>query len=308
VKPRARSRVWVVRPEDGTRLGDVLPRAGADAAAVAEGRVFVGRTRARSLDELVRAGDEVTFTEEGALSPDVVILVDEDGLVAADKPAHLATIPDHAGSTSNLLARVAAALGTNPGELHATSRLDRGVSGVVVFARTVQAQKRLHEARDQGTYVRRYVAIAAQAPAPPHGQWDAPIGRAKDPRHRAAFGRDPAEALSRYAVIAVSGGKALLALEPVTGRTHQLRVHAAHAGAPLLGDRTYGGPSRLTLPTGRVIPLDRIALHAARVRVPRADGSLIEVVAPVPEELCEWWRALGGEQGAWERALVDEVV
>jgi 23S rRNA pseudouridine955/2504/2580 synthase/23S rRNA pseudouridine1911/1915/1917 synthase len=116
-------------------------------------------------------------------------------------------------------------------------------------------------------------------------------------------------ALSRHATVARADagaqGWALLALEPVTGRTHQLRVHAAHAGAPLLGDRVYGGPSRVTLASGSVVVFDRIALHAARVRVPRADGSMLEVGAPVPPLLREWWQKGGGNDDAWDRALGD---
>jgi 23S rRNA-/tRNA-specific pseudouridylate synthase len=299
--------VWIVQAEDGARLADVLRRAGADEAAVLEGRVFVGRRRARSADDGVKPGDELTFTEPGEPLADVVILAEEHGLVAADKAADLPTIPDHGGSASSLLSRVAAALGVAPERLHPTSRLDRGVSGVVLFARTEEAATRLRMARERGTYVRRYVALASKAPDPPRGAWAVPIGRGKDPRHRAAFGRDPVDAVSRYAVIAVAGSAALLALEPVTGRTHQLRVHASHAGAPLLGDRTYGGPTRLTLASGRVLSLDRIALHAARVRVPRADGTVLDVRARVPEELTAWWEALGGARDAWESAVEEGV-
>ena len=63
----------------------------------------------------------------------------------------------------------------------------------------------------------------------------------------------------------------------MTGRTHQIRVHASHAGAPLLGDRDYGGPTRLTLPGGRVLAPTRIALHAAKVRIARDDGAPLVV-------------------------------
>ena len=146
-----------------------------------------------------------------------------------------------------------------------------------------------------------------KAPTPPRGEWAAPIGRAKDPRHRAAFGRDGAPSLSRYAVIATASSAALLALEPVTGRTHQLRVHASHAGAPLLGDRVYGGPQRLTLSSGRVLSIDRVALHAARVRVPRKDGGVLEVTSSPSDALREWWKELGGEASAWELALEDDA-
>jgi RluA family pseudouridine synthase len=307
VNVRPRSRVWVVGPTDGTALEDILSRAGADGRAVAEGRVFIGKRRA-SPEDTVKPGDSVTFTAPSDLPNPVAILLREDGIVATDKPAALATIPDHGGARGTLLGLVAEALGVDPQKLHPTSRLDRGVSGVVLFAESPEASERLRVARAQGTYARRYVAIASQSPVPPRGEWSTPIGRAKDPRHRAAHGRDPAPALSRYAVVACASNHALLALEPVTGRTHQLRVHASHASTPLLGDRVYGGPHRLTLPSGRVLSLDRIALHAARVRVPRRNGTVLEVVSSPAKELRDWWAALGGEPAAWDAALLDDAI
>jgi 23S rRNA pseudouridine1911/1915/1917 synthase len=147
------------------------------------------------------------------------------------------------------------------------------------------------------------VAIACRAPSPDNGVWDAPIGRARDPRKRAAGGRDAAEARTTFSTVARAGGAALLALAPETGRTHQLRVHASHAGAPLLGDRDYGGPGRVTLPDGRVLPLRRIALHAARVTVPRPSGPALVIDSPIPVELRELWTSLGGEDDVWRRAV-----
>jgi RluA family pseudouridine synthase len=244
-------------------------------------------------------GQVVTIAEALETPPAIVVLTDQDGLVAVDKPAGIPTIPDHAGAAHSLVAAVAGTLGCAPQELHPTSRLDRGVSGVVVFARTLEARDRLALARERGTYLRRYVAIAGRSPERPQGTWDAPIGRAQDPRRRAAYGRDATVARSRYEVVARAGERALLALEPETGRTHQLRVHAAHARAPLLGDRDYGGERRVTLASGRVIAMRRVALHAARVVVPRPSGEPFEVVARVPDELREVWTALGGHDDAW---------
>jgi len=288
---------WVVRPGEGGTLGDVVLRAGGDADAVRDGRVFVGRRRATSASEPVQPGDELRITLDAAAPGEAVVLAEEDGILAVDKPAGMPTIPDLGGSSHALVARVAAARGLTADGLHPTSRLDRDVSGVVVFATSASARERLASARARGEYARLYVAVAARAPSPPAGVWTVAIGRAADPRHRAAGGRDAVPAESRYAVRATAGGRALLALEPVTGRTHQLRVHAAHGGAPLLGDRVYGGAGagRVALDSGRVLALPRVALHARRVVVPRADGSLLTVVAPIPAELAELWAALGGD-------------
>jgi 23S rRNA-/tRNA-specific pseudouridylate synthase len=298
------TRRWVVRAGDGETVGAIVSRAApGDPRALEEGRVFIGRRRARAANEPVAVDDEITIgapttgTADGA-----TILAREAGWVAVDKPAGLPTIPDQEGASHALLALTARTLGLDPSRLHPTSRLDRDVSGVVVFARTPAAAARLRTLRDEHRYVRRYLAIAARLPPTREGSWTAPIGRARDPRLRAVDGRDAVDARTHFAVVAEAPPFALLALAPITGRTHQLRVHAAHAGAPLLGDRAYGGPTRVTLPGGRVLAFDRIALHAARVTL---DGAAID--SPVPEKLRATWLGLGGDGAAWEKALLQPL-
>ncbi|HEX8792777.1 MAG TPA: RluA family pseudouridine synthase [Polyangiaceae bacterium] len=272
-------------------MAAVLVRAGFDARAVSEGRVFVGPRRVKRADEPVHPGDELTVAPPRAdAATGATILASTDELVAADKPAGIPTIPDHAGAAHSLLARVARTLDVDVSALHPTSRLDSGVSGVVVFTRSKAARERLSLARAEGAYRRLYVAIATRAPAVERGVWDAPVKRVP--------------ATSRFATVArAPAGQALLAVAPQTGRTHQIRIHASNAGCPLLGDRTYGGPARLTLSSGRVLEPGRIALHAARVVVPRADGQPLAVSSPIPPELLSLWSALGGDPAAWEGAL-----
>ncbi len=284
-------------------MADVLVRANADDRAVQDGRVFVGRRRVRRGDEAVNDGDVVEVAPPREATGAVRVILREDDVVAVDKPAGMPTIADHAGAAHALVAATARALGLDAAKLHPTSRLDRDVSGVVVFALSKAAAERLAKARAEGTYERRYVAIATGVPAPASGTWDAPLGRAADPRLRRVNGRDPVDAATRYRVCALApDGAALLAVSPVTGRTHQIRVHAAHAGAPQIGDRAYGRPARVTLPSGRVLEPRRVALHAARVVVPGASGAPLIALAPVPPELQDLWSALGGEAAAWELA------
>jgi 23S rRNA pseudouridine1911/1915/1917 synthase len=299
----ATTRRWVVQAGEEGPLRAIVERAGGDEAAIAEGRVFVGRRRARREDEPVVVGEEVAIAPRPPAAIDVRILASEDGIVAADKPAGMPTIPDQSGAAHSLLAAVARAVGVPPARLHPTSRLDRDVSGVVVFASSTLAKDRLKRARALGVYARRYLAIASRAPSPEAGRWDDPIGRAPDPRKRMVSGRDATSACSHFATIERTPLAALLALTPITGRTHQLRVHAGHAGAPLLGDRDYGGLTRLTLPGGRVLALRRIALHAARVTVPRADGGSLIIESPVPADLRDLWAAVGGAPAAWQDAI-----
>jgi 23S rRNA pseudouridine1911/1915/1917 synthase len=288
-----RERIWIVRHGDGATVEAIVARAGGDASAVAEGRVFIGRRRARP-NEAVAAGDEVRVVSPSGPASELRVLAFERGVLAVDKPAGLSTIPDESGAAGSLLDLAARTAGVTRESLHATSRLDRQVSGVVVFTTTAAARKRLQDARESGEYFRRYVALATHAPSPPSGEWSFPIGRAGNPKLRKVAGRDAVPARTRYQVLAETPAAALLSLQPITGRTHQLRVHCAHAGAPLLGDRDYGGPRSLVLPSGKVVPLDRIALHCSHVRV-----DALDLVSPIPDALEAWWTAAGGVPAAW---------
>lgn len=318
----AREKVWVARPGDGATVADIVRRAGEDPPrAIEEGRVFLGKRRVARGGQPVRPGDVIRIgpaaTPRAGRSARrdepsrIDVLFERDGLVAVNKPAGLPTVPDRAGSSHALVTLTARAIGVKAGALRVTSRLDRDVSGVVVFALDTRAEERLREARAEGTYERRYIAITSRPPAEQGGIWSAPIGRAKEPRLRAARGPDAKEARTRWTMVALASpspaeAHAMLALDPVTGRTHQIRVHASDAGAPLLGDRDYGGVTRITLPSGRVLAPGRVALHAARVVVPGTRGR-VEALAPVPPELEETWAALGGAPEAWNRAVSCET-
>ncbi|MDF2697920.1 MAG: Ribosomal large subunit pseudouridine synthase [Labilithrix sp.] len=304
-----------MRPGDGRTVGDIVQRAGDGVAAIAEGRVFVGKKRSTRADAPVQVGETVRIGAPRSAEPDraptaIDILFHEDGLVACVKPAGLPTVPDLAGAAHSLVALVAKAIGKKAEDLRVTSRLDRDVSGVVLFALDAPAEERLKAARAEGRYRRRYVALAAQNPQQPladEGIWGAPIGRATDPRLRLARGPEAKDAMTRWRKIATAGPAiAMLAVDPVTGRTHQIRIHASDAGAPLVGDRDYGGPTRLVLPNGRILAPSRIALHAARVVVPGI-RDLVEARAPIPAELEETWRAFGGSTDAWESAIMSEI-
>jgi 23S rRNA pseudouridine955/2504/2580 synthase/23S rRNA pseudouridine1911/1915/1917 synthase len=287
--------------------------------ALADGRVFHGGRRVEGPDEPIFQGDELvvyrartsgsewSVPDEDAPS----LLAERDGVLAAYKPARMPTIPDHKGVSSSLLSAVAEWTGGTPRHIHPTSRLDVGVSGVVLFAITEEARRRLADARASGAYSRRYVAVASAAPNPECGLWDAPIGRARDPRHRAVRGKDATPAATAFVTVAraargvapSAAPAAMLAVVPLTGRTHQIRLHASHAGAPLLGDPLYGGPARIVAATGATRALRRIALHAARVTVPDARGALFSVDAPFPGELAALWESLGGTRESLAEAV-----
>ena len=289
-------KLWVVRPGDGATVADILAKL-KDPAAVTDGRVFVGKKRVGAPSFAVRPGDAVRVAAPAQAGEPVPVLHQGDGLVVVAKPAGLPTVPDHAGSSHALVARVAAQIGRPEGTLRITSRLDREVSGVVVLALDEAAEARLKEAREEGLYHRRYVALAAPGLAEA-GAWDAPIGRAADPRLRKAHGEDAKPSRTRWRRVAATEVLALVAVDPETGRTHQIRVHASHAGHPLFGDRDYGGIRRIVRSDGRFVAPPRSALHAARVSVLG-----LTFRAPVPPALRGIWQAAGGDDSAWEDAV-----
>jgi 23S rRNA pseudouridine1911/1915/1917 synthase len=182
---------------------------------------------------------------------------------------------------------------------HPTSRLDSPVSGLVTFALNKAANQRLLDARRSGTYERLYLGVTLHELEAPNGLWTWPISI--DPRNAklriAGEGKGERDASTRYEVGAHAPHASLLRLEPRSGRTHQLRVHAAKAGAPLFGDHAYGGERRLTLSDGSVVSARRAMLHCARVGFPWK-SSFIRFEAQAPPDMERIWSALGGQRSS----------
>jgi 23S rRNA-/tRNA-specific pseudouridylate synthase len=224
------------------------------------------------------------------------VLHRDELFLVVDKPAFLATTSPSGGPTVVERAR---ALDPHAAKLHPSSRLDAEVTGVLVLARSRAAILHLLAARRAGLYARGYLGIAASAPQPPAGDFQGAIAiDPRDPRRRVvapAGSRGARHAHTRYRTLAALPNGALLWLEPQTGRTHQLRVHAAHAGSPLLGDRPYGGPARVVASDGSVFTARRVMLHCARVTVPDpAGGAALRFEAAPPSDMQQLWRDLGG--------------
>jgi 23S rRNA pseudouridine1911/1915/1917 synthase len=225
------------------------------------------------------------LTLEGEAMPIPIVYEDEDVLVI-DKPAGLVVHPaaGHQRGTlvQALLARGGELAGVGesarPGIVH---RLDKDTSGVLIVAKTGQGERQIARQIRDRTVIKRYLALVEGHPSPAHGRIDAPIAR--DPRHRqrmavVAGGRD---ALTEYRTQRTIGPFSLLELNLITGRTHQIRVHLAAIGHPVVGDPVYGRPRKDGPP--------RQFLHAWRIgfRRPR-DGAWIEAEAPLPADLADW--------------------
>ncbi len=283
---------WIVALADaGRTVDEIVLRLGAPGkGAIADQRAFLNGARAIG-GAKVATGDVVECwserrarSERAPVAAEVGVLAREGAVLLAHKPALLPTEPERRGADA-LVTRLAKSLGVP--SVHAASRLDVGVSGVVACATGPEGTRRLAEAKARGDLRRVYVAIVAGA-HDGEGRWDSPIeGRA---------------AATAWRAIASARGATWLEIELITGRTHQIRLHASRAGAPLFGDRAHGGPGRIAHASGKTEDVGRPLLHAiaAGLFEGSADGPVIGAVDPPPDDLRAAWLALDGSPSAWE--------
>jgi len=207
------------------------------------------------------------------------VLHDGDGLVAVDKPAWLPMQRTRASARLSLEASLRAQLGDPT--LVAAHRLDRQTSGVALFARGragAWVARELAERRVQ----KRYLTVAAPPPERASFDVEGCLARAPDPaRFRFALGPEGRWSRTSFHVLARGERRALLEAAPETGRTHQIRVHLAAAGAPVVGDDLYGPP----FTPGSASSAERVLLHAAALELRRPDGVALRVVAEPPADL-----------------------
>ncbi|MBT1073819.1 RluA family pseudouridine synthase [Geobacter grbiciae] len=149
-------------------------------------------------------------------------------------------------------------------------RLDRGTSGVMIFPKTKRAAAHISAQLKEGRVEKVYWALVTAEPASDQWEVNAPIAKVGSARYGVATpGR---EALTRFAVIARGTGGFLVEARPLTGRTHQIRVHLAHCGLPIVGDATYGGEKA-----------PRMMLHCRAMSFTAADGRPITAEAPLDD-------------------------
>lgn len=190
---------------------------------------------------------------------------------------------------------------TRPGIVH---RLDRDTSGVIVVARTEEAHHALAKQFERRTVEKTYLAITQGAPQLDRDEIDLPIGIHPYQRERMAVRRDHStsrEAVTRYEVVERFRGAALVKVTPKTGRTHQIRVHMAAIGCPVLADGLYSGrtliePTFLGLPPGPPL-ITRQALHAARLCLDHPETrQRLEFAAPLPPDMQQLLDAFRAQQ------------
>jgi RluA family pseudouridine synthase len=213
-----------------------------------------------------------------------LVLHEDAHILALNKPPGLSSQGGRGQvhTLDELLWAFAKASGNRPRLVH---RLDRDTSGVILTARTQPAAGFLGKAL-MGRRVRKtyWAIVAPGAPEPPQGRVETPLRR--DEQGREAYMRacaadhpDAEAAQTRYRTLAIGDGAALVELNPETGRMHQLRVHLASIGRPIVGDSRYGGALMLA-----GAPAPRLMLHAAALEFPHPDGGRKRLTAPAPAD------------------------
>jgi len=233
----------------------------------------------------------------------ITIVYQDAHLLVVDKPAGLVVHPGAGRQTGTLVnallhhVRDLSGVGgvLRPGIVH---RLDKGTSGLLVIAKDDGAHRALARQFAERCVEKEYLAIVLGVPTPRRGTVEAPIGRHPVQRKRMSVRAQGGRAArSAYEVVEAFDGAALVRVRIHTGRTHQIRVHLASKGHPVVGDKTYGGgraaPARRSASRDALSRLGRPALHAAQLAFQHpASGSKVSFESPLPADLEKLLQAL----------------
>ncbi|MGP0565832.1 MULTISPECIES: RluA family pseudouridine synthase [unclassified Nitrospina] len=258
-------------------------------------RVRVNGSIAKS-NYKVKTGDCVELTvpdpEPLDVRPEAIpldIVYEDASLIVVNKPAGMVVHPAPGHSTGTLVhallhhCKDLSGIGgvERPGIVH---RLDKDTSGLVLVAKTATALENLLKQFQERQVKKVYLALVKGKVEPASGWIEAPIGRHRVHRKKMALNDGGRDAQTYYAVEKQFREYALVRAEPRTGRTHQIRVHLASIGHPILGDRLYGHLRGASVPR-----LDRQALHAHRLQVTHPQsGEGCDWTVPFPEDLAKW--------------------
>ena len=226
-------------------------------------------------DHAVQPGDVITvcLDEEAPEYPaedgPLTILYEDAHILAVDKPAGMLIHPSHArneGTLANFVAGYYQKTGQRSA-FHPLTRLDRDTFGIVLLAKNAHIHTLL-----QSTPIRKtYHALVLGGPAEDAGIIDAPIARREKPSLLREIRADGKRAVTEFSVLERSDALCKLALHPITGRTHQLRLHCAHRGFPILGDPQYGPPEGMAFGWSS----QALCAHQLELRHPITDDHLI---------------------------------
>jgi 23S rRNA pseudouridine1911/1915/1917 synthase len=308
-------RQFIVAPGDAGKRLDVFLAAQLSGwsrshvqSLIQRGLVRVGSRPARKAGEKLEAGMILSARlerQELKATPEdlpLTIIYEDDDLVVVDKPAGMVVHVGagvKGGTLVNALLHHIGKLSTTGGALRPgiVHRLDKMTSGLMIVARNDAAHRAL-AAQFKARHVHKtYLALVHGRLSRDAGEIWQPVGRDPVRRVRMTTGGIAArEALTRYRVVRRLPHFTLVEAMPLTGRTHQIRVHLAHIGHPVVGDTLYGAPRKLRLAGREVKTLDRTFLHAARLdfRHPRS-GEMAVFRSPLPAALEEFLARLETE-------------
>ena len=225
----------------------------------------------------VRVDDEGEENPAAPIPVPLFVPYEDADLAVIEKPAGMVVHgadPDGAPTVANALA----ARWGREQSFHPVHRLDRGTSGLLLVARSRYVSELLRRKLHTESFIREYLALAEGHLSPENGEIALPLGPAKDERFRQCVRSDGKPALTHYETLGTFPEGSLLRLRLETGRTHQIRVHLAALGHPLLGDAFYGA--------SRGLELGRPALHAARLELRHpVTGEKLCLESSLPEEL-----------------------
>lgn len=306
-----------VAPDEGdTRLDRWLRRhfpqltQGALQKMLRTGQIRVDGKRAEAADRLLpgqqvripplpegpapeRPAGPKPVSERDARMLERLVIYRDDSLIAIDKPAGLPVQggPGIARHLDGMLDALRFGAAERPRLVH---RLDRDTSGVLLLARTPAAAARLAAAFRGRDAEKTYWAVVVGRPIPPEGRIDMPLKKLGGPRGERTTAVEEGEpgtrAITDFRTLDSAQRRAAwLELRPLTGRTHQLRVHCAEAlGCPILGDGKYGGAE------AHIDGLSgQLHLHARALRVPHPEGGTLEVAAPLPPHMADTFAFVG---------------
>jgi len=230
---------------------------------------------------------------------DLVVLLEDAEVLAVDKPAGQTVHPSGRNLTGTLIQQVHARYSAGaelPVPIRLCHRIDKETSGIVLLAKGERSHRHIRKQFERRTVAKEYLAIVHGVPDTESGTIELPLGPAHASRVRMkmAVQEGGQEARTSWRVLERHGDHALLACVPYTGRQHQIRVHLAAIGHPLVGDKLYGEDEEYFLKNARrtleahdfeALQLPRQALHSHRLAWEALDGRAVEVTSPLPAAL-----------------------
>jgi 23S rRNA pseudouridine1911/1915/1917 synthase len=298
---------WVVTPQEERKRVDQYLAAQFPERSRSQIQTWIRRGSVRVNGAEVKTGyllkrnDEIALAvpepEPLKLEPEDIplnILYEDSDLAVVDKPAGIAC---HSGAgvrsgtlVNALLFRLKSLSGSDPSRPGIVHRLDKMTSGLLVVAKNDRSHRALAEQFKHRQVTKEYLALVYGKPVPARRTIDLPIGR--DPKNRKKFSvraHKTRNAVSHYEVSRECGPCTLLRVRIETGRTHQIRVHLAHIGHPVVGDILYGGNRSRNLPAAAgqaVAEMQRHFLHACRLSFSHPQTGLpLDFTSPLPQEL-----------------------